>query len=76
MQNEKVRFVSHPDDDHTPLNYEELVQAAKESHVALEVNNSSLIKKTDDGTAYIKGLLGNAITLLIGLMLLMTLLGL
>ncbi len=45
MQNEKVRFISHPDDDHTPLNYEELVRAAKEFHVALEVNNSSLIKK-------------------------------
>lgn len=45
MQNEKVHFISHPDDDHTPLNYKELVQAAKETHVALEVNNSSLIKK-------------------------------
>ncbi len=45
MQNDKVRFISHPDDDHTPLNYEELVRAAKEFHIALEVNNSSLIKK-------------------------------
>jgi putative hydrolase len=45
MKNKKVRFVSHPDDDHTPLNYEQLVLAAKEYHVALEVNNSSLIKK-------------------------------
>lgn len=45
MQNEKVRLVSHPDDDHIPLDYKELVQAAKEYHVALEVNNSSLIKK-------------------------------
>lgn len=42
MKNKKVCFVSHPDDDHTPLNYEELVKAAKEYHVALEVNNSSL----------------------------------
>lgn len=42
MRNKKVHFVSHPDDDHTPLNYEELVKAAKEYHVALEVNNSSL----------------------------------
>lgn len=42
MQNPKVYFVSHPDDDHTPLNYEELVKAAKEYHVALEINNSSL----------------------------------
>lgn len=45
MRNEKVRFVSHPDDDHTPLNYEKLVQAAKEFNVALEVNNSTLMKK-------------------------------
>ena len=44
MKNDKVRFVSHPDDDHTPLNYERLVQAAKKYHVALEVNNSSLMK--------------------------------
>ncbi|RGY96679.1 phosphatase [Clostridium sp. AM58-1XD] len=45
MRNEKVHFVSHPDDDHTPLDYEKLVQAAGETKVALEVNNSSLIKK-------------------------------
>lgn len=45
MQHEKVHFMSHPDDDHTPLNYERLVWAAGEYHVALEVNNSSLIKK-------------------------------
>lgn len=45
MKNEKVRIVSHPDDDHTPLDYERLVKAAKKYHVALEVNNSSIIKK-------------------------------
>lgn len=45
MKNPKVRLVSHPDDDHTPLDYERLVKAAKEYHVALEVNNSSLRKK-------------------------------
>lgn len=45
MKNEKVRFVSHPDDDHTPLDYEMLVKAAKKYRVALEVNNSSLVKK-------------------------------
>ena len=44
MKNSKVSFVSHPDDDHTPLNYERLVLAAKEYHVALEVNNSSFMK--------------------------------
>ncbi len=45
MENEKVRIVSHPDDDHTPLDYEQLVIGAKESHTALELNNSSLLKK-------------------------------
>lgn len=44
MQHEKVHFVSHPDDDHTPLDYEMLVKAAKRHRVALEVNNSSLVK--------------------------------
>lgn len=45
MKNEKVHFVSHPDDDHTPLDYERLVKAVKQYRVALEVNNSSLVKK-------------------------------
>jgi putative hydrolase len=45
MKNEKVFFVSHPDDDNTPLDYEKLVIAAKKYNVALEVNNSSLLKK-------------------------------
>ena len=44
MKHPRIKFVSHPDDDHTPLNYERLVQAAKEYHVALEVNNSSFLK--------------------------------
>ncbi len=45
MKNEKVRLISHPDDDRTPLDYPMLVQAAKTYHVALEVNNSSLSSK-------------------------------
>lgn len=45
MKNEKVHLVSHPDDDHTPLDYEDLVKAAKQYNVALELNNSSLVKK-------------------------------
>ena len=45
MKNEKVYFVSHPDDDYTALDYEKLVKAAKQYHVALEVNNSSLLKQ-------------------------------
>ncbi len=44
MKHPKIFFVSHPDDDNTPLDYEKLVKAAKEYHVALEVNNSSLLK--------------------------------
>lgn len=45
MKNEKVKIISHPDDDHTPLDYELLVSAAKENGVALELNNSSLVKE-------------------------------
>lgn len=45
MKNEKVHIVSHPDDDHTPLDYERLVVAAKKYEVALEVNNSSFLKR-------------------------------
>jgi len=44
MKHPKVCLVSHPDDDHTPLDYEKLVAAAKKYHVALELNNSSLLK--------------------------------
>lgn len=44
MENPKVRFISHPDDNTFPLDYPALVQGAKEYHVALEVNNSSLRK--------------------------------
>lgn len=42
MKHEKVCFVSHPDSDRMPVQYPRLVRAAKEYHVALEVNNSSL----------------------------------
>ncbi len=45
MKNEKVHFVSHPDDGKIPLDYEKLVLSAKENQVALEVNNSSIVKK-------------------------------
>ena len=46
MKHEKVFFVSHPDDDHTPVDYDRLTDAALMYHVALEVNNSSF-KKLD-----------------------------
>ena len=45
MKHPRVFVVSHPDDDHTPLDYERLVSAAREYHVALEVNSSSLWKQ-------------------------------
>ena len=44
MENPKVRFVSHPDDNNFPLDYSALVQGAKANNVALELNNSSLRK--------------------------------
>lgn len=42
MQNAYVKILGHPDDSRIPVDYEELVRAAKEENVALEVNNSSL----------------------------------
>ncbi len=41
MEDPKTFFVSHPDDDAYPLDYEVLVMAAKQLNVALEVNDSS-----------------------------------
>ena len=46
MKNEKVFFVSHPDDGNMPLDYQTLVAAAKKYHVALEVNNNTFRRKT------------------------------
>lgn len=47
MMHRKVRLVSHPDDNHTPLDYRRLVRAAKALNVALEVNNSSFTKQDE-----------------------------
>ena len=44
MKNPKVKFISHPDDNQFPVDYQALVQGAKEFGVALELNNSSLRK--------------------------------
>ena len=44
MAHPKVKFISHPDDSRYPLDYPALVQAAKETNTALELNNSSLRK--------------------------------
>ena len=42
MKHEKVKIIGHPDDNRFLLNYEKIVQAAKENNILLEVNNSSL----------------------------------
>lgn len=42
MENPYVNIIGHPDDSRYPVDYEALVQAAKEREVLLELNNSSL----------------------------------
>ena len=42
MQNRNIKIIGHPDDSTFPLDYPAIVAQAKESGVALEVNNSSL----------------------------------
>jgi len=42
MNNKYVNIIGHPDDSRIPLDYDELVRAAAENNVLLEINNSSL----------------------------------
>ncbi len=42
MEHKKVKVIGHPDDSRYPLDYDEVVRAAKELGVLLEVNNGSL----------------------------------
>ncbi len=42
MKNPYINIIAHPDDSRFPVDYESLVKAAKEHHVILEVNNTSL----------------------------------
>ena len=42
MKNPYVDIIGHPDDGRFPVDYEKIVKAAKEYHVLLELNNSSL----------------------------------
>lgn len=42
MKHPKIKIIGHPDNGYYPVNYEKLVLAAKEYHVLLELNNSSL----------------------------------
>lgn len=46
MKNPHVHIIGHPDDNRFPVDYETLVCAAKENHVLLEVNSSSLHPKS------------------------------
>ncbi len=46
MRNPFVRILGHPDDSRYPLNREEIVLAAKEEGVAIEINNASLHPKS------------------------------
>ena len=42
MKNPYVKIIAHPDDIKYPVDYRQLVQAAMEYHVLIEVNNASL----------------------------------
>lgn len=59
MKNPHVSIIGHPDDSRYPLDYEEVVKAAKEADVILEVNNSSLHPKSvrQNGRENVKTLL-------------------
>lgn len=42
MENPYINIIGHPDDSRTPVDYEEIVKAAKRTNTLLEVNNSSM----------------------------------
>lgn len=42
MKNPGIDIIGHPDDSNCPLDYRQLVQASKEYHTLLEINNNSL----------------------------------
>lgn len=42
MKNPRIQIIGHPDDGRFPVDYDTLAAAAKEHHVLLEVNSSSL----------------------------------
>lgn len=42
IENPQIDIISHPDDSRIPIDLETIVNAAKENHTLLEVNNSSL----------------------------------
>lgn len=46
MRNPRVTVIGHPDNGRYPVNFETLVQTAKETHTLLEINNSSYANNT------------------------------
>lgn len=46
IENPAVNIIGHPDDGRYPLDYDEIAAAAKEHHVLLELNNTSLCPYT------------------------------
>lgn len=42
IKNPLINIIGHPDDRRYPVNYKEIVLAAKEYHTLIELNNSSL----------------------------------
>lgn len=54
MKNPYVNIIGHPDDPRYPIDFRAVVETAKEQHVLLEMNNSSLVptsfrKATEEG---------------------------
>lgn len=45
MKHPKIKIIGHPDNGYYPVDYNKLAQAAKEYHVLLELNNSSVNPK-------------------------------
>lgn len=59
MENPYVSVIGHPEDGNVPVDFEQLVKAAKKNNVMLEVNNSSL-----KAAYYRKNVKENLITML------------
>lgn len=59
LNNPYIDIIGHPDDARMPLDYEEVVRAARDNHKILEINNSSLLP-----TSYRPGARDNYIKML------------
>lgn len=59
LENPNIDIIGHPDDSRFPLDYKEVVRAARDNHKILEVNNSSLLP-----TSYRPGARDNYIEML------------